>query len=161
MKITYKTAAQCLLLLTACLPAAAQMEINPDHFPDESSPKISVARHEAEVHTLQLRLEDYERQLRVKSEMVENARQEAISAGIVGDGAGPFIDAYREQQMELEALQAALTPQIERTRAIMAGLRNPDFPAALLSRSRTPSRPTTKTSLIASRDSSKLHAPGR
>ena len=38
MKITFKTAAQSLLLLAACLAAVAQSEITPDHFPDQASP---------------------------------------------------------------------------------------------------------------------------
>jgi hypothetical protein len=126
MKITYKTAAQSLLLLAACLAAGAQSEIAPDHFPDEAAPVASAPRQEAQVKPVQTRLDDYQQQLQVKSEMVENARQEAISAGIVGDGAGPFIDAYRQQQAELEALQTALTPKIDQARAIIAGLTNAD-----------------------------------
>jgi hypothetical protein len=80
---------------------------------------------------LQSRLEDYQKQLRVKSEMVETARQDAISAGIVGDGAGSFIDFYRQQQTELEALQAALTPKIDEARKVIAGLNAPDSAASL------------------------------
>jgi Skp family chaperone for outer membrane proteins len=131
MKITYKTAAQFLLLLAACLTAVAQSEISPDHFPDQATPVASAPRQEAQLRPLQTRLEDYQQQLREKSEMVENARQEAISAGIVGDGAGPLIDAYRELQMELEALQAALTPKIEKARKLIAGLTNADSPGSL------------------------------
>ena len=131
MKITYKTAAQSLLLLAACLAAVAQSEIAPDHFPDQASPVAFAPRQEAQVRPVQTRLEDYEKLLRAKEEQVEDARQEAISAGIVGDGAGPFIDAYQQQQAELEALQASLTPKIDQARAIIAGLRNPDSAAPL------------------------------
>jgi uncharacterized protein YukE len=131
MKITYKTAAQSLLLLAACLTAVAQSEIAPDHFPDQASPAAVAPRQEAQVRPLQTRLEDYENLLRAKQEQVENARQDAISAGIEGDGAGSFIDAYRQQQTELEALQAALTPKIDQARAIIAGLRNPESAASL------------------------------
>lgn len=126
MKITYKTAAQSALLLAACLAAAAQSEIAPDHFPDQASTVAFAPRPEAQVQTLQTRLEDYENLLRAKLEQVENARQEAISAGIQGDGAGPFIDAYRQQEMELETLQAALTPKIDEARKVIAGLTNQD-----------------------------------
>lgn len=131
MKTTYKTAAQSLLLLAACLTAVAQSEIDPDHFPDEPSPVAVAPRQEAQLRPVQTRLEDYENLLRAKLEQVENARQQAISAGIGGDGAGPFIDEYRQQQMELEALQAALTPKIDEARAIVAGLNNPDLRAPL------------------------------
>jgi hypothetical protein len=126
MKITYKTAAQSLLLLAACVAAVAQSEISPDHFPDQASPVAFAPRQEAQIQPLQTLLDDYQQQLQVKSEMVENARQEAISAGIAGDGAGPFVDIYRDQQMELEALQAALTPKIEQARAIIVSLNRPD-----------------------------------
>jgi hypothetical protein len=131
MKITYKTAAQSLLLLAACLAAVAQSEITPDHFPDQASPVAFAPRQEAQVQPVQTRLEDYEKLLRAKLEQVESARQDAISAGIVGDGAEPFIDAYRQQQMELEVLQAALTPKIEQARAIIASLNSPDSAAPL------------------------------
>ena len=80
---------------------------------------------------MQTRLEDYEKLLQAKREQVENARQEAISAGIQGDGAGSFIDAYQQQQMELEALQAALSPKIDEARKLIAGLTNADSPVAL------------------------------
>ena len=124
MKITYKTAAQSLLLLAACLAAVAQSEIAPDHFPDQAAPVAIAPCQGAQVQPLQTQLEDYENLLREKAEQVENARQEAISAGIQGDGAGPFIDAYREQQVELEALQAALTPKIKQARKLIAGVTN-------------------------------------
>lgn len=146
MKITHKTAAQSLLLLAACLPAAAQIALNPGQYPNESSPVVSVPYHEDKVRTLQGQLEGYERQLRQKSAMVENAREEAISAGIQGDGAGSYIDVYRQQQKELELLQAALTPQIDQTRKLIAGLTNPGSPAASsLSRSRTPASLSRKS----------------
>lgn len=131
MKITYKSVAQSLLLLAACLTAVAQSEINPDHFPDEASPVALTPRQEAQLRPVQTRLEEYENLLRAKLEQVENARQEAISAGIVGDGAESFIDFYQQEQMELEALQAALTPKIDEARKVIAGLTNSDFTASL------------------------------
>jgi hypothetical protein len=131
MKTTYKTVAQSLLLLAACIAAVAQSEIAPDHFPDEASPIASAPRQEDQMRPVQSRLENYEHLLQAKAELVENARQEAISAGILGDGAGSFVDAYREQQTELEALQAALTPKIDQARATIAGLNNPNSAASL------------------------------
>jgi hypothetical protein len=143
MKITYKTAAPSLLFLAACLPMAAQAGINPD----QTSAGITVPSRQAEVRTLQGQLEGYEQQLRVKSETVEQARQEAISAGIQGDGAGSYIDAYRRQQMELEALQAALAPKIDRARNQIADLTSPDSPAASApSQSPTPARKSKSVS---------------
>ncbi len=131
MKTTFKTAAQSMMLLAACVVAVAQSEIAPDHFPDQAVLIASAPRQEAQVRPLQTRLEDYENLLRTKREQVENARQEAISAGIQGDGAGSFIDAYQQQQMELEALQAALNPKIDEARATIAGLNSADSSARL------------------------------
>jgi uncharacterized protein YukE len=125
MKITYITAAQFLLLSAACLPAAAQAGVNPSHGSDASSTQISAGTKEAQVKTLQRQLEGYEQQLQAKAERVEEARQEAISAGIQGDGAGPFIDAYRQEQKEMEALQTALAPKMEQARAMIANLTMP------------------------------------
>jgi uncharacterized protein YukE len=131
MKFTHKTVAQSLLLLAACVTAVAQREITPDHFPYQAAPVDLASRQDAQVRPLQSRLEKYEGLLRTKLEHVENARQEAISAGIQGDGAGSFIDFYRQQQAEMEALQAALTPKIDQARKQIAGLTNADFPASL------------------------------
>ena len=127
MKTTYKIAAQSLLLLAACFTAVAQSEIAPDHFPDEPSSVASAPRQEAQLQPVQTRLEDYENLLQAKKEQVENARQEASSAGIQGDGAEPFIEAYLQQQMELEALQAALTPKIDQARAVIAASNLPEI----------------------------------
>ena len=132
MKITYMTAAESLLFLAACLPAAAQVSVNPNHRSDGSS-QSSASTQEPQVEALQPQLKSYEQQLQAKAEQVENARQEAISAGIQGDGAGPFIDAYRQEQKELEVLQAALAPQIEQVRATIAALSRMDSQASLAS----------------------------
>jgi uncharacterized protein YukE len=125
MKTTYKTAAQTFFLLAALLPAAAQMEIAPDHFADDNSTIAAAPRLMAKVQTLQGQMEDCERQLQQKSDMVEKARQEAISAAALGDSAAAYIDVYRQQEMELETLKAALTPKMDQTRKIIAGLDAP------------------------------------
>jgi vancomycin resistance protein YoaR len=121
MKITYTTAAQFLLLLAACLPSAAQADINPDHFLDEGSAQISAGTKEAQIKAVQRQLESYEQQLRTKAALVENAWQQAVSAA--GDFAGPYIAEYLQQKEELEHLQAALTPQIEQARTVIAKLK--------------------------------------
>jgi hypothetical protein len=141
MKITYMTAAQGFLFLAACLAAAAQAGANSNDCSDGSS-QISASTQEAQVKALQCQLKRYEEQLRAKAEQVENARQEAISSGIQGDGAGPFIDAYRQEQKELEVLQAALAPQIERTRSMIVNLTKPDLRSDSASIPKmTPARP--------------------
>src|SRR5215831_1190463 len=71
MKITYMTAAHGLLFVAACLPAAAQTEVNPDHFPDESAPIVQASKPEPEINVLRQKLEGYEQQLRAQREQVE------------------------------------------------------------------------------------------
>jgi hypothetical protein len=171
MKTTYMTAAQGLLLLAACLPAAAQAGVNPNH----SSPaQISASAPESQIRTLKALLEGYQRQLEAKADLVERSRQEAISAGVVGDGAGPIIDAYRQELEEMEALQTALTPKIEQTRTLIASLEKPVLPAdSSPSRGKKPAQPVssaagnshqrkqTEKQMAASHDTSKVNPAGR
>lgn len=105
MKITYKTVA--LFSLAVFLPATAYMKADPDSFLEQDSSVVLVS-HDTEARALQEKQNRYQEQLRAQSELVEHARQDAISAGIQGDGAQPYIDAYRQQQMEEQRLQAAL-----------------------------------------------------
>jgi hypothetical protein len=175
MKITYITTAQGLLFLAACLPAAAQASVNPNHGSDGSS-QTSAITQEAQVKALQQQLKTYEQQLQAKAEQVENARQDAISAGIQGDGAGPFIDAYRQEQKELEVLQAALAPQIEQTRTMITTLTMPALPSdsaptpkmtqgrparTIAANSNSRERGHASDRTIGSRDSSKLNPPAK
>jgi len=129
MKITHMTAVQGLLLLAACLPAAAQADVNPDHFRDEPSTQISASAPDSQIRALEVQLKAYQQELAAKSELVEKARQEAISAGIQGDGAAPFIDACTQEEKEMEALLASLSPKMEQTRALIASLNNSVSPA--------------------------------
>lgn len=142
MKIKHILTAQCLLLAASCLRLAAQAEINPDHFPDEPSPAVSVPQPaiQARVQALHAQMEAWEKQLQTKSEMVEEARQQAVSAGIQGDGAGSYIDTYRQQQKEMQMLQAGLVPKIEEARSIIADLTAPR-PPAVASVSHRPAQP--------------------
>ncbi len=93
MNFTLKTAAQSLLILAASMTAVAQSEINPDHFSD--GPSQEAYTPQTQVKTLQSRLDDCQRQLRAKMDQEEHARQDAISAAAMGDGAGPYIDFYQ------------------------------------------------------------------
>jgi uncharacterized protein YukE len=152
MKIMYTVGA--LLSLAAFLLATAQTEANLHHASGQTTSVVQTSQHDAEINTLRQKLEGYEKQLSVKLEVVEDARQQAISAGIQGDGAQPYIDAYRQEQREMEALQAALTPQIEQARATITQLTSTDARASLLSQN-TDSRKTTRNNdLMASGNSS-------
>ena len=148
MKITYTAAA--LFSLAALLPAAGQTDANL-HSSRQTASVVQTSQHGAEISSLRQKLEGYEQQLRAKSEVVEEARQAAISAGIQGDGAGPSIDAYRQQQKEMEALRAALTPQIEQARATTAQLKSMDSQASLVSQNTGSRKRKKNNDLIASR----------
>ena len=143
MKIKHILTAQCLLLAASCLPLAAQTELNPNHVSDDRSSAISVLSPaaQAQVQTLRAQVDDWEKQLEMKSELVEESRQDAISAGILGDGAGAYIDMYRQQEKELKRLKASLVPKIQEARNLIAGLTSPSAPAVTSAgRSPTPAR---------------------
>lgn len=150
MKITHMTVAQGLLLVAACLPAAAQMEINPDHFPEPSAPVVQASQTQPEIITLRQKLEGYEQQLRAQLEQVEIARQDAISASVLGDGAQASMYSYQDEQTKAERLQAALKPQIELLRSTIASLAEKDS-RTTASRVSTDSRKATKSSALVAR----------
>jgi hypothetical protein len=139
--------------------AWAQMEIDPDHYPDESSPTRS--EHDlkllAQIQILQARIEGYEAQLRAKAEMMEEARQEAISAGIQGDGAGTYVEVYRQQQKEFDSLRKSVASDIAMAQDAIASLQPAQGPLVATERaSGKPSVVTTKASapfLLSSRRS--------
>lgn len=116
------------LFLFVLLGAAAwaQTEIMPDHYPDEAAPASAAlgSEQQSRIQVLQSRIARCEQQLRAKFEMVENARQEAISAGIQGDGAGSSIDEFRRQQHELDLLAMSLEPQITQVKNAIRDLQN-------------------------------------
>jgi hypothetical protein len=117
---------KCLLILSLlAAPAWAQFEVSPDHFESDQDPKMASA-HQAElqgqVRDLQAQIVSNQTRIQAKSEMVEDARQEAISAGIQGDGAGAYLELYRLQQEQLELLQQSLTTQIALARNTIADL---------------------------------------
>jgi hypothetical protein len=146
MKIRDILTAQCLLLAASCLQLAAQTEVNSGQ---KASPAISAPRTEvsARVQTLRVQVDAWEKQLQMKSEMVEESRQNAISAGIQGDGAGPYIDGYRQQQKEMEMMRASLTPKIEEALNRLAVLTASASTAiASVSQSTTPARKSRGTS---------------
>ena len=113
MKSLMKVAALSLLTLASATRVMAQAEVNPDHFPDEGTPAASArANVQADIEQQRARIASYETQLRMKSDMVEESRNEAISAGLQGDGAETFIDAYRANQEQFEVQRQSLNSQI-------------------------------------------------
>ena len=95
--------AAMLMMLLPVAPAFPQSEISPDHFaaPPESQVSYVSPDHQAAPAA-------YSAELQSQEDLVEQARQEAISAGIAGDGAAAYISAYRDQVSALEGLRAKL-----------------------------------------------------
>jgi hypothetical protein len=94
--------AAMLLMLMPALPALPQAEVNPDHFADPPDAQVSYVSPD------RLAAEAYSAELQSQENLVEETRQEAISAGIEGDGAASYITEYREQMSELSELRAKL-----------------------------------------------------
>jgi chromosome segregation ATPase len=113
-----------LFILLLMAPASAQFEVNPDHFANEKSKPAagSPVELQAQINEAQSHLLSYQAQLKAKSESVEEARQQAISAGIQGDGAGSYLDACEEQRKEFELLEKSLSARIEEAENTINGL---------------------------------------
>jgi hypothetical protein len=135
MKTTYRAAA--FFSLAAVLTAGALMKIDRGHPSDQSSPLVLVSQ-QTDVNLLREKLKDYEEQLRVQRELVENARQDAISAGIQGDNAQANIYAYQDLQEQTKALEATLVPQIKQLRATIATLTGKDSELSYLAQGSQP-----------------------
>jgi hypothetical protein len=113
MKTLTQTLALCLLTMGTAMHVMAQAEVNPDHFPDESASATSAqVELQSEIQQEEARIKAYESQLRAKYEMVEKVRNDAISAGLQGDGAECFSDEYRAQMTQLSDMWQSLRPQI-------------------------------------------------
>lgn len=140
MKLTHTTTAQFLLLLAACMPAAAQKQTGPDPHQVEAASPVSRAfrADNAQITSLQLQLTNYQEQLTQKAQRVEEDRQQAISAGIESDGAGPLIQVYLQEQKELDSLQAALAPKIENVQRSIADVNRNSSNVSSLGGAHTP-----------------------
>jgi chromosome segregation ATPase len=113
-----------LFILLLMAPASAQFEVSPDHLENEKSQAAaaSPAELQAQIKEAQAHLLDYQAQLKAKSESMEEARQQAISAGIQGDGAGVYLDACEQQRKEFELLEKSLSASIEAAQNTINGL---------------------------------------
>lgn len=113
MKTLTQTLALCLLTMGTAMHVMAQADVNPDHFPDESpSAQSAQVELQSQIQQEEARIKAYESQLRAKFEMVEKVRNEAISAGLQGDGAECFTDEYRAQMTQLGEMWQSMRPQI-------------------------------------------------
>ncbi len=167
-----KMATVYLLMLAAALPASAQFEVAPDHFTGDrdaiadSTPAADQLRDK--IAEQQAKLQACKATLAAREEKVEELRQEAVSAGIQGDGAGPQISAYLGEKHDVEVLRSAITVRIKAAESVIASLQDelaalsaPQHgKAALVSRTRTshPSGPVLLATRYVSAKS--LRPPG-
>jgi hypothetical protein len=115
--------------LAAIQPVVAQFEVSPDHFDQvRIGQSAQAARAEEKLKqsiTEEMALlKSYTKQIAEKERQVEDLRQQAISAGISGDGAATEIAWFRNQQEELITFRASLAPLIDYSREVLAGLYN-------------------------------------
>ena len=115
--------------VAAIQPASAQFEVAPDHFDNarvaqtEQSARAEQKLRESIAEEQSL-LDNYAGQLAAKARQVESLRQEVISAGIGGDGAGLYLASFQTGQREMQALKDSLVPLMDSSREVLAGLRN-------------------------------------
>jgi hypothetical protein len=136
MKITYRAAA--FFSVAAVLTAGVLMKIDRGHPSEQTSSTALVSQQEIEANVLQQKLKNYEEQLRARLELVENARQDAIAAGIQGDGAQDYVYVYQSEQAQAELLQATLVPRIKQMRATIASLTGKDSELSSLAQGSQP-----------------------
>jgi hypothetical protein len=136
MKTTYTAAA--FFSVAAVLTAAALMKIDRGHASEQASSSALVSQQETEVNVLQEKLDKSEEQLRAQLELTENARQDAIAAGIQGDGAQDFVYVYQREQAQADLLEATLVPQIKQIRATIATLTGKDSELSSLAQGSQP-----------------------
>jgi hypothetical protein len=121
MKSLKTIATLTLFALATVSFAAAQAEINPDHFPDPPAVAMK-AEVQTQINNLQARVLGYEARMKAESEKLEALRQEAISAAALGDGAGDFVSAYRAEKETADATLKTLAMEIASTNKDIASL---------------------------------------
>jgi hypothetical protein len=99
--------------LATIQPAVAQFEVSPDHFDDHPiaqtppSPRAQQKLRER-IAEEQALLDNYAGRLAAKAQMVEDFRQDAISAAISGDGAAVYIPSLRTKDRRSKAYRLRL-----------------------------------------------------
>jgi chaperonin cofactor prefoldin len=101
--------------------AAAQAEINPDHFPDPPAAPVK-AEVQAQINNLQAKVQGCEARMRAEQEKLETLRQEAVSAGATGDGAGDFVSAYMAEKETVDATLRTLAMEMTAANKDIASL---------------------------------------
>ena len=118
-----------VFVLASIQPVVAQFEVSPDHFDQVRIGQTAQAARAEEklkqsITEEMALLESYTERVAEKEQQVEDLRQQAISAGISGDGAAMEIAWFRNQQEELITLRSSFAPLIDYSREVLAGLYN-------------------------------------
>ncbi|HST79024.1 MAG TPA: hypothetical protein VLN58_11090 [Verrucomicrobiae bacterium] len=98
------------------VPAAAQFEVAPDHFPDSAATqaKPQIRKQDRSLNNriaeLQSELDGYQWQINQRASALEAGRRLADGPGGEGEFAAIFIDEYLLRYRELEQLKQNLAP---------------------------------------------------
>ncbi len=109
------------------VPVAAQFEVTPDHFSDASAnqpTQRALTKLKDQIAARQQELDGYYQALHRQLDAVEQARELAVGSGAMGDAAGMYIEAYRQEQRTLEALTFQLNTRISAAQAAISALEN-------------------------------------
>ena len=107
-----------LMGLGLSVPAAAQFEVAPDHFPDSApvQAKEQISKQDQSLNykiaELQSELDGYQWQINQRASVLEAARRLADGPGGEGEFAPIFIDEYLLRFREMEQLKQHLAPLI-------------------------------------------------
>ena len=121
MKSLKTIATLTLFALATVSFAAAQAEINPDHFPDPPAVPMKAAV-QTQINNLQARVQGCEARMKAEQEKLEALRQEAISAGAMGDGAADFVNSYLAEKETVDATLKTLAMEVSAANKDIASL---------------------------------------
>src|SRR5215472_19243120 len=92
----------CAVLAAAgtvpAVPLTAQVEAPPDQFSDRQAAQRAVTKLKDQIAARRQELEGYYAALHRQLDAVEQARELAAGSGAMGDVAGMYIEAYRQEQ---------------------------------------------------------------
>lgn len=118
------------LVTLITIPAAAQAEIDPDHF-DHTAQQPAGAKAPARDIELQSQiaaqrkvLDECNAQISSKLQLVEKARKTAEGSAAMENSAYIFIDAYKQELREFEELKSSLAPRIIQALDTISTLQN-------------------------------------
>ena len=121
----------CVVVATAstvlAVPVEAQYKASPDHSSDASAnqqTQRALTKLKDQIAARQQELDGYYQALHRQLDAMEQARELAAGSGAMGDAAGMYIEAYRQEQRTLEALTLELNTRISVAQAVINTLEN-------------------------------------